>query len=192
MFTFRDFDSIKHAGVSRFPLKSELLWLPPPIYCILHCCKTCNPWTIPLSSRWSSNLACLYRWLQLPLIAWVLSLGSTSLSDLVHAGILEISSSSKGFQMSSLFTWRSSDGRQYAKPEMPSCHLTVLLSLWLLYAWDAPALTSPLEVLLFWPNCKLFQSVLLLVPSFHYQLSKQRVIFHVNAGLYWNRLCLAN
>lgn len=99
MFTFRDFDPIKHAGVSRFSLKSELLWLPPPIYCILHYCKTCNPRTIPLSSGWSSNLACLYRWLQLPLIAWVLSLGSTSLSGLVHAGILEISSSSKGFQM---------------------------------------------------------------------------------------------
>lgn len=146
VFAFRD---VKHAGVSRFSLKSELLWLPT--YCILQCCKTCNPWTIPLSSRLSSNLACLYRWLQLPLIAWVLTLGSTSLGGLVQAGIFEISSSNRGFQMSSLFTWWSCDGGSMQNLRS-SCHLPVLLSLWLLCAWDAITLTSPLEVLLFWPN----------------------------------------
>lgn len=137
VFAFRDFDPVKPAGVSRFSLKSELLW--PPTYCILHCCKTCNPWMIPFS-RLSSNLACLYRWLQLPLGT---DPGKHFPRWPCASRHLEISSSSRGFQMSSLFTWWSSDG-QWANPAMPSCHLSVLT-----------ALTSPSEVLLFWPNCKL-------------------------------------
>lgn len=190
MFAFRDVDPIKHAGVCRFSLKSELLWLPT--YCILQpICKTCNPWTIPLPSRLSSNLACLYRWLQLPLIAWVLTLGSTSLGGLVQAGIFEISSSNRGFQMSSLFTWWSCDGWQYAKPEVflsSSCSLKSVASLCLgCYHLDLTFRSAS-----FLAKLQAFQSVLLLVPSFHYQLSKQSVIFHVNAVLYWNCLCQAS